>query len=254
MKTFSVLMLSVVVVMSVLVGIKLNGELTETRMRDLAQKVNNIDKSHLSELHASYKRLSNYYPDNQEYKKLAQRYEEKVQQRAAIAQAKKEAAEENRRIANLPRWETSYTRYHMTGEVQHFARSPATTSIAPLSSPFGDVATWIGVGCSSNKLWTYFGFDDLPNLTSSEQNSGNYVSYSNIKFDEQASYQIKLTKDQDTKLLYVSKDEDFINNVKQYNTVILEMEWQTLGNIIFEYPLRGSTKAINEIFDSCGLS
>jgi hypothetical protein len=55
-------------------------------------------------------------------------------------------------------WTHSTSKDEMTDEFSAHAISPFVQPLRVMGFPYGDVFSWLGVGCNSRSKWAYIGF------------------------------------------------------------------------------------------------
>lgn len=148
-------------------------------------------------------------------------------------------------------WNISINSDEMTGKQQAFAISPAVKLTKPMSSPYNNVSSWIGVGCDGAKPWAFIGFNQAPNLSDSTTKDGYNAISTRIKWNEEVE-KINLTQDWGAKFVHFNNDDIIIKKIASSNEVLLELNWYGNGNVHFNYPLSGSASALNKIAKECG--
>lgn len=153
-------------------------------------------------------------------------------------------------------WEFSTSNDAMTGEKSAYAFSPSVSSNNKMDFPYSGTKSWVGVGCKDGRQWAYFGFSIAPNLNDTETQDGYSTLITRIKFGNELN-NIKLTQEWGAKALHLSYPENkdtFIEKLKKVDSVLLELNWHGNGKTYFKYPLRGSSNAISNMQDNCGLT
>lgn len=149
-----------------------------------------------------------------------------------------------------PAWRTQSSKDEMTGKIQYYAASPSTSATKLMDFPYADTTAWLGVGCSADSEWVYFGFTNAPNLTNDENEDGYSYIDARVKWDDIIE-STRLNQTWGEKALHFSVDDAAIVNILKANKVLLELEWHGNGATYFEFTLNGSTKSLNEIRSKC---
>ena len=147
-------------------------------------------------------------------------------------------------------WDVSTSKDEMTGDVSSYCSSPSTTSTKTMSFPYSDTRGWIGVGCDGNSEWVYVGFTEAPNLQNTSIGDGFNSISTRIKFDDNVET-VRMTQKWTSKFIHFNNDKDIIEKIINSNTVLIELDWYGEGSTYFRFNLGGSTKAINQIRQSC---
>lgn len=150
----------------------------------------------------------------------------------------------------IPSWSTSTTKNEMTGKFSSYAHSPEAYPNKRMAFPYSDVSSWMGVGCDSDSVWVYFGFNTAPNLTNDETKDGYNLIRTRIKWNEQVENVI-LTQEWGEKFIQFRDGESEISKISAARTALLELQWHGEQPAYFEYSLNGSSKAIAEIKAKC---
>lgn len=138
----------------------------------------------------------------------------------------------------------------------YYSASPTTTSLSQLKFPYSDVRSWIGVGCNSKgHYWSFIGFTDK-NFTGGERVYGEVKHYTKIKYDDELKMIHLIEADNGRNFLNVATADkrDFIKDVMTSNKIITGVQWYGHSDVWFEYSMKGSTKAINAIFEKCAIT
>jgi len=154
-------------------------------------------------------------------------------------------------------WNVVEKKDEMTGDKYAYAYSPGVKPTKKMDFPYGDVESWVLVGCDKDDFWIYFGFTEAPNLQDTEPwdtADGHNETLIRAKFGDEIM-KIQLIQKWNAKELRVSKYKKFsvISGIKKHHSMLLELNWYGEGRVYFSYSLRGSAKAIAEIFNKCQL-
>lgn len=149
-----------------------------------------------------------------------------------------------------PQWGSTTSSDEMSGERSAYAVSPTISTTRRMAFPYSDVKAWLGVGCDKSSEWAYIGFSGAPNLNNTELEDGYSVIKTRVKWGE------TLTKDTFTqkwggKYLHFRNDSSAIQKIAGSNGMMLELDWHGQGAVHFDFPLKGSSKAIADIRASC---
>lgn len=157
-------------------------------------------------------------------------------------------------FASQAAWKVSGDTDPMTGESQYYAISGWKQSLKPMGFPYQGTKSAIGVGCDSGgNYWAYFAFSSKPNMSDDDTQRGYSTANRRIKWDDEMS-KIHMSQDHGSKFVHVSSDKQFIQNLREHNSVLLDMSaWHSGNQPYFKYSLSGSTKAINEALSKCGI-
>lgn len=143
----------------------------------------------------------------------------------------------------------------MATNESYYATSDSFLPIKNLSFPYTDARSWIGVGCNTdNQYWAFIGFNKA-NFTGGEWKRDTKNHLAKIKYDDQIS-QVNLSESSGGQnFLNVSTTDKntFIKGLKSSNSVITGVPWYGQGDVWFKYSMKGSAKAIDIIFDKCGI-
>ena len=111
-----------------------------------------------------------------------------------------------------PVWGTSFSKDEMTGEFSAYANSPVTYPSTEMDFPYGNVSSWLGIGCDKNSEWIYLGFSDSPNLLDTETHDGFNLINTRIKWDEIVK-SIQLTQEWSSKFIHFRNKREAITRV-----------------------------------------
>ncbi|EQC47606.1 hypothetical protein [Bacteriovorax sp. Seq25_V] len=152
----------------------------------------------------------------------------------------------------IPSWEMSTSKDDMTGEKSYYASSPKAKAISRMSFPYSDVESWMAVGCKNSKTWVYFGFSNAPNLNNTETHDGFNTFNSRIKWDNSLETTSFYQKWGEQFLSFNNLDYDAESKIKNHSSVMLDLDWHGQNKAIFRYSLKGSTKALKNVYSKCG--
>jgi len=116
--------------------------------------------------------------------------------------------------------------------------------------PYADVEAWMGVGCDGSSEWAYFGFSTSPNITNADTEDGYNVISARIKWDNSIQ-NTRLIQEWGAKSIHFSDGASAIAKIAGSSTVMLELSWHGEGRVNFQFPLKGSSAAIQEMREKC---
>ena len=134
----------------------------------------------------------------------------------------------------------------MTDAKQCWANSKTTSIESCNDWTYGDTRSHIGVGFDRKKSWTYLYFSSSPNLTNDDTESGYNRVVVNIRFDGKVTKRFTMTQDWGSKFLHFRNDNSIKAAMRQYSTMLVELEWYGCGRAYFEYDLTGATAKMSE--------
>lgn len=144
-------------------------------------------------------------------------------------------------------WDTSVSVDEMTGEKSKYANSIIISPTKTLKFPYHDLQSWLGIGSDDKSSWAYIGFSDDPNLTGGETESG-YNKYKLlVKVDDKPATSFYVTKEWGSNFIHIREDSKFIALLKAGNNIKIEFPIYGNGDVIYNYPLVESAKAITSI-------
>ncbi len=149
-----------------------------------------------------------------------------------------------------PSWTTHTSKDKMTGKFSAYATSPRVEPTKRMSFPYGDVTSWIGVGCNSEDEWVYFGFNKTPNISNDDTKDGFNLITTRVKWNSNVET-VELTQSWGADYIHFRNDRSAISKIAASNTVLLELDWHGQSGVYFEYSLKGSSKAISKIRSQC---
>lgn len=147
-------------------------------------------------------------------------------------------------------WSTDITKDEMTGEVNAYASSPATTATKEMGFPYTGTRAWLGVGCDTGDEWAYVGFSKAPNLNKTETKDGYNEISTRIKWDDDVTI-TTLDQEWGERFLHFANGDEAISKIMRKGKVLLELDWHSQGERYFRFSLDGSAKAISEIRAAC---
>lgn len=156
-------------------------------------------------------------------------------------------------VKEISYWRSFTSVDEMTGEVSSYAVSESVYPNKIMDSPYGNVTSWLAMGCKNRKVWAYIGFSEILNLTNgkiSYGGSGKDIPV-RIRWDDDVE-SIELWQSFNSTTLFFSNDEQVVRRMKSASSMKLELQWYGNGAVYFQYPLKGSSKAISEALSECG--
>lgn len=147
-------------------------------------------------------------------------------------------------------WDIAIKKDEMSGLKQAYATSQSVSSTERMSFPYSEVRAWLGVGCSSKKMWAYIGFNQSPNISHSEPHNGYRLIDTKVKWDNNIEY-AELSQESGGKYLRFSESLPIIKNIEKSNTLLVEVNWFGNGKTYFKFPLKGSANAIKRMVEIC---
>jgi len=149
-------------------------------------------------------------------------------------------------------WETLSSEDEMTGDFSAYASSPRVSPLKPMGFPYGDVSSWLGVGCNSESSWVYIGFNDTPNISRDETGDGyNYIK-ARVKWDVDVVEEV-LTQEWGSRFIHFKKDKGVLSRIPSSKKIKVELYWYKHGKQYFEYDLSGSGSSIEKILAQLNL-
>ncbi|WP_135475265.1 zinc ribbon domain-containing protein [Pseudoalteromonas sp. KS88] len=177
-------------------------------------------------------------------------YKKPVLTEKSDIKAEEVVKEKAEKIKPLTDWLTTSATDEMTGKVTFYAASKTTYPVPGMKFPYSDVDSWIGVGCDGKSEWVYFGFSNAPNLTNTSTEDGYSLINTRLKWDDKVET-VGLTQDWGSRFIHFREDKKALLNLKNSQNIKLELQWHSQDRVYFNYSLRGSSKAIQEIQQKC---
>lgn len=153
-------------------------------------------------------------------------------------------------VQSAPRWHSFDTKDQMTGAINVYATSPRVSSKTAMEFPYSRTQAWLGVGCDGFKEWAYVGFTVAPNLNNTETKSGYSTFQTRIRWNDDVDI-MRFDQEWGAKFLSFEADAIAIEKIARNRTVLLELNWHGQRTVYFEFPLTGSSAAIEEMRQSC---
>lgn len=143
-------------------------------------------------------------------------------------------------------WDNSSSIDEMTGEVSAYCSSQFVSSTKKMNFPYTDTKAFLGIGNDGKSEWVYIGFTNQPNLLNTETKDGYNVFNTRIKWDDELTSS-KFIQTWGANSIQFWNSEEVVENIRNSNTVLLELEWHGSGKVYFRFNLSGSTKAVNKM-------
>lgn len=176
----------------------------------------------------------------------------KVEEEEVVEEKIEEIKQKEVKTKVLTDWKTTSSKDEMTGKTSYYASSKVSYPRPMMKFPYSDVDSWIGVGCDGKDEWVYFGFSNDPNLTNTSTEDGYSVISTRLKWDDKVE-NVDLTQDWGSRFIHFRDDKKALSNLKNSKNIKLELQWHSQDKVYFNYSLRGSSKAIQEIQQKCSL-
>lgn len=149
-----------------------------------------------------------------------------------------------------PIWRTNVSIDEMTGAKQAFALSPKVSPTRTMDFPYSNVTAWVGVGCENASEWAFFGFSTAPNISNDDTKSGYHVINTRVKWND-SIINTRLIQNWGAKFIHFSDESEAIIKLANSSRLMLELNWHGQGNVNFNFPLTGSSAAIQEMREKC---
>lgn len=153
-------------------------------------------------------------------------------------------------IPPKPSWKTSTSKDEMTGKFSAYAHSPIAYPSEKMSFPYGNVHSYMGIGCDSDSEWVYYGFNAAPNLTKDETKDGYNLIETRVRWNDNVE-NVTLTQEWGDKFISFRNDSSAISSISASKTALLELQWHGEQPVYFNFTLNGSSKALSEIRSLC---
>lgn len=150
----------------------------------------------------------------------------------------------------VPHWETTSSTDKMTGTTQFYATSPSTGPLKKMGFPYGDVESWLGVGCDGRSEWAYVGFNKAPNLTDIETEDGYNSINTRMKWG-QSIEEVALSQKWGAAFLQFDHGAAAISNMDSSSAALLELSWYGQEHPYFQFPMTGAHAAIEKMRKEC---
>lgn len=149
-----------------------------------------------------------------------------------------------------PAWSTQVSVDEMTGKKQAYATSVRVAPTKRMEFPYADVEAWMGVGCDGSSEWAYFGFSSAPNLIKDKTEDGYNVINTRVKWGNTIQ-KTRLIQEWGAKSIHFSNKAAAIAKIAGSSSVMLELNWHGQGSVNFQFPLEGSSAAIQDMRAKC---
>ncbi|EGQ9853672.1 hypothetical protein FYF75_12920 [Vibrio cholerae] len=153
-------------------------------------------------------------------------------------------------------WTTSSDIDPMTNDHIYYAHSESVKSMKPMASPYTNTKSWVSVGCNRvGSMWINFGFTNEPNMTDDSPNDGYSSANRRIKWDESTEL-VYMTQKWGSKFIQIAESEK--NNIRKLmgsSSLTLDLSsWHGSPDAYFKYSMYGSSRAIEDVLNKCGIS
>jgi hypothetical protein len=118
--------------------------------------------------------------------------------------------------------------------------------------PYSGTQAWLAVGCDGDSEWAYFGFTEAPNLNNTDTQDGYNVVSTRVRWNDSVQT-TSFTQKWGDSFLHFRDYRSAIAKVAGSSSVMLELDWHGQRPVHFEVPLKGSSKAIQDMRDQCRL-
>lgn len=147
-------------------------------------------------------------------------------------------------------WGTTVRSDEMTGETSAYATSDWVSPRRQMRFPYGDVRAVMGVGCKGSSEWVYIRFTTSPNIANADTQDGYNSIWTRVRWDDETGY-MRFRQKWGGDSIQFQRSSRAIEKIKASNSMLLELDWYGSGNVYFEFPLDGASKAIEEGRESC---
>lgn len=147
-------------------------------------------------------------------------------------------------------WNAAVTSDEMTGEISAYATSDWVSPRRQLPFPYGDLRAVLGVGCKGSSEWAYIRFTTSPNIANSDTQDGYDSVRTRVRWDDETGY-MRFVQKWGGNSIQFQRSSRAIEKIKASNSMLLELDWYGLGDVYFEFPLDGASKAIAEGRETC---
>jgi len=134
--------------------------------------------------------------------------------------------------------------------MSRYASSPLTGPTKRLGYPYQGIKAWLGVGCDGKSEWAYVGFKRSPNLTDTDTKDGYNLARTRMKWDETIRH-VYLSQDWGDRFLHFRHDDSVISEIAKASSGLLELSFYKAGMVYFNFSLKGSLSAIQEVRRGC---
>lgn len=147
-------------------------------------------------------------------------------------------------------WRTTSSVDEITGEKSSYAASIRVKPRQRMGFPYGDTEAWLGVGCDGSSEWAYIGFSNSPNIPDGDTRDGHDYITARNRWDDAAGVST-FTQQWGSSFLHFQNDATVINKLMSSASYLIEINWYGEGNVLFEFPLNGSSAAIEQMRAMC---
>ncbi|WP_457597994.1 hypothetical protein [Hydrogenimonas sp.] len=137
----------------------------------------------------------------------------------------------------------------MDGSEYVTLNSERVLPIKQMAFPYQETKVLLGITCKKNTNWksVFLAFNIFPNIINIDDYNSKRIR---IKFDNKMEY-YTVYAPRNEKMIYFADNDKVIKNLKRAEIMILELPWYGEGNVYLKFSLKGSSKAINELFRQC---
>src|SRR3546814_4229697 len=110
------------------------------------------------------------------------------------------------------------------------------------------------MGCDAGSEWAYVGFNEAPNLTDTDAQSGGYSTFSaRIKWDDRLET-VAMIQRWGERFLHFRNDDSALLAMMASREALLELEWYGAGAAYFRFDLAGAEPVIRGALTRCRAS
>lgn len=153
-------------------------------------------------------------------------------------------------VPEKPKWYTFSSIDEMTGKFSAYTGMPDSTGYPVMTFPYGRAKASLHVGCDKKSEWAYFHFNQSPNLAKTQTEDGYNIIKTTIRWDDKVE-KIKLRQDWGAQSIHFQDGRSAIKNIAASSEMLLKLEYHGQQPVYFDFSLRGSTKALQDIRAMC---
>lgn len=109
---------------------------------------------------------------------------------------------------------------------------------------YHNTTAFLAIACNETKEWAYIGFSSEPNILGSDMHDGHDTFRMRIKWDDGDVMVMAMGQRWGACFIHFRRSVEIIENAIWSGSLLIELNWYSVGRTHFRIPLAGSARAI----------